>query len=172
MNRPAAGRPARDPAVMPNATTIRFPEGYGTARRTLAWEDVRSRLAEAPAYWLATVRADGRPHLVPLDGVWVDDAWWYGGSPESVHVRAVEADPRAVMHLPDPMQAVIVEGEVRRSHPDPDLAQRLADTSNEKYAHYGYDNDASAYANALGLFPTRVLAWTAFPSDATRFEFT
>ena len=75
------------------------------------------------------------------------------------------------MHLADPFQAVIVEGDVRGERPSPELAQRLADASNTKYAEYGYRNDATAYAEVLALFPTRVLAWTAFPIDATRFEF-
>ena len=156
---------------MPTATRIRFPPGYGRATRTLAWDEVRARLAAAPAYWLSTVRSDGRPHVVPLDGIWVDDVWWYGGSPETVHIRTIGSNPRAVMHLPDPMQAVIVEGVVRRTSPPEDLARRMADVANEKYAHYGQTNDAATYASALGLFPTSVLAWSAFPTDATRFEF-
>ena len=156
---------------MPTATKLEFPSGYGTAKRTLAWEEVRARLVEAPAYWLSLARTDGRPHVVPLDGIWVDDVWWYGGAPGTVHIRTVEANPQAVMHLPDPMRAVIVEGVVRRVSPAPELAQRMADLANEKYAHYGLKNDASTYASALGLFPRRVLAWSAFPSDATRFEF-
>lgn len=156
---------------MPTATKISFPKGYGTAKQVLAWGDVRARLEEAKAYWLATTRADGAPHVVPVDGLWVDDVWYYGGAPDAVHRRTVAQNPRAVMHLPDPLQAVIVEGVVRGEQPSPELAQRLADASNTKYAEYGYRNDASAYADVLALIPTRVLAWTAFPNDATRFGF-
>ena len=29
------------------------------------WPEARRRLAEADTYWLATVRPDGRPHVVP-----------------------------------------------------------------------------------------------------------
>ena len=156
---------------MPTATLLDLPQGYGAPRKKLRWDDVRGRLEAAPAYWLATTRADGRPHVVPVDGIWVDDVWWYGGAREAVHIRTVEASPRAVMHLADPMQAVIVEGTVRRVDVEPDVAQRLADASNTKYAHYGYANTADTYRDSLGLFPERVLAWTAFPNDATRFTF-
>lgn len=156
---------------MPTATPLRFPSGYGTATHTVPWEEVRARLEAAPAYWLSTSRRDGRPHVVPVDGIWVDDVWWYGGAPETVHIRTIEANPQAVMHLPDPMQAVIVEGVVRRVTPKEELALRMADVANEKYAHYGLQNDAATYASALGLFPMRVLAWSAFPADATRFQF-
>jgi hypothetical protein len=75
------------------------------------------------------------------------------------------------MHLPDPMQAVIVEGVVRRVSPPDETARRMADVANEKYSHYGLKNDATTYASALGLFPKSVLAWSAFPTDATRFQF-
>jgi hypothetical protein len=156
---------------MPTATRLRFPSGYGKATRTIPWEEVRSRLEAAPAYWLSTARPDGRPHVVPVDGIWVDDVWWYGGAPETVHIRTVESNPQAVMHLPDPMQAVIVEGLVRRESPAAELALRMADVANEKYAHYVLKNDAATYASALGLFPTTVLAWSSFPADATRFQF-
>jgi hypothetical protein len=156
---------------MPTATLLRFPPGYGTPKKMLEWDVVRLLLEDAPAYWLATTRADGRPHVVPLDGVWVDDVWWYGGAPETVHIRNVTERPQAVMHLPDPMQPVIVEGVVQRVTLETELAQRLADVSNVKYAHYGMENTADTYRKALGLFPDRVLAWTAFPKDATRFEF-
>jgi hypothetical protein len=156
---------------MPTATLVRFPPGYGTAKKTLDWDGIRTMLEEAPAYWLATTRSDSRPHVVPLDGLWVDDVWWYGGAPQTVHIRNVTDRPQAVMHLADPMQAVIVEGVVKRVTLEPEQAQRLADVSNVKYAHYGMQNTADTYREALGLFPDRVLAWTAFPKDATRFEF-
>jgi Pyridoxamine 5'-phosphate oxidase len=157
--------------TMPTAALLDFPPGYGRPEKTLAWDDVRVRLEEAPAYWLATTRTDGRPHVVPVDGIWVDDVWWYGGAPDTVHMRTVEGQPRAVMHLADPMQAVIVEGTVRRVDLETEQAQRLADASNSKYVHYGYANAAETYLNTTGLFPDRVLAWTAFPTDATRFTF-
>jgi Pyridoxamine 5'-phosphate oxidase len=155
----------------PIAELLGFPKGYGTPKKPLAWSTVRRALEEAKHYWLATVRADCRPHVVPLDGLWLDDVWYYGGSPETVHHRAVFANPEVVMHLPDPMRAVIVEGVVRITTTTPELAARLATATNEKYAEYGYNVDASRYTDATGLYPRRVLAWTSFPADATRFVF-
>jgi hypothetical protein len=105
---------------------------------------------------------------VPLDGLWLDDVWYYGGSEQAVHYRNVLADPVVVMHLPDPVKAVIVEGDARLAHPSPELARRLAEAANEKY---GYGQDPAAYQGALGLYPRTVRAWTAFPRDATRFRF-
>ena len=123
--------------MAPKARRLELPAGYGRARKTLAWEEVRTRLQEAKAYWVATVRADGRPHVVPVDGVWVDDVWYYGGAPETVHQRNLEANANVVMHLQDPYQAVIVEGTARREQTTPELAQRIADASYTKYPEYG-----------------------------------
>ncbi len=57
----------------PRAEPLRLPTGYGTPSTTPDWAEVRSRLASAPQYWVITCRADGRPHVVPVDGPWLDD---------------------------------------------------------------------------------------------------
>jgi hypothetical protein len=75
------------------------------------------------------------------------------------------------MHLPDATRTVIVEGRVRRAEPDAELARRLGDASTAKYPEYGAASDPKAFDDALALHPTRVLAWTAYPRDATRFLF-
>jgi hypothetical protein len=48
------------------------------------------------------------------------------------------------------------------------LARRLAEAAQAKG---GYGQDAGAYQSALGMYPRRARAWTAFPRDATRFRF-
>lgn len=156
---------------MPIAEKLVLPRGYGQTTKTLTWESVRAQLLEAKQYWLATNRADGSPHVVPVDGLWVDDLLYYGGSPETIHVRTVRANPHVTIHLPDPWKVVVVEGEVRVSTPSPELAQRLADLANDKYAEYGIRYDASSYSEPGVLHPRRVIAWSSFPKDATRFTF-
>ena len=157
---------------MPGREKLVLPKGYGRTTKMISWESVRDRLAEAKQYWLATNRGSGSPHLVPVDGLWVDDRLYYGGSPETVHVRLAQANPNVTIHLPDPWQVVVVEGEVRVSTTSPGLAQRLADVANVKYAEYGMQHDASAYAEPAVVHPRRVIAWSTFPKDATRFTFT
>ncbi len=157
--------------MSPRAERLRLPHGYGTPSTTLDWAEVRSRLESAKAYWVATCRADGRPHVVPVDGLWLDDVWYYGGGADAVHVRTVRAHPHAVMHLPDTHWTVIVEGRVVRTDPDPGLAQRLLASSNAKYPEYGAATDAGAYEGTLALHPSTVLAWSSYPTDATRFVF-
>jgi hypothetical protein len=152
----------------PTAEPLGLPEAYGRATDPLAWETVRAELEEAPAYWVSSVRPDGRPHAVPVDGIWLDDVLYYGGAEETVHVRSARANPSIVMHIGDGSKAIIVEGEAGAANPSEVLAKRLAKASKDKY---GYSPGPEGYANALALSPSRVLAWMAFPKDATRFLF-
>ncbi len=156
---------------MPKSERMVLPAGYGTTKRTRPWSDVREQLTVAKQYWLATDRRGRSPHLVPVDGLWVDDVLYYGGSPDTLHMRAAKANPNVTVHLPDPWKVVIVEGVAEPEQTSPELAQQLADLANVKYAEYGMTFDASAYREPLALRPRRVLTWSAFPADATRFRF-
>jgi hypothetical protein len=75
------------------------------------------------------------------------------------------------MHLADPWKVVVVEGVVRSAEQTPEAAQAMADVANEKYAEYGYTFDASQYSAPQALYPRRVIAWSSFPADVTRFSF-
>ncbi len=153
----------------PTAERIDLPQGYGTATGTMAWAAVRERLEQAPRYWLVTNRRDGRAHVVPVDGLWLDDAWWYGGSPATLHQRNLEHDQRVVVHLEDTMAAVILEGTMRQEVPSPEMVGRLRAASKAKY---GYAAPDAAYTAGLWtLRPRLARAWSAFPTDVTRFRF-
>jgi hypothetical protein len=67
----------------------------------------------------------------------------------------------------------MAEGSVADEKPDRDIAQRLADANNSKYADYGYNMTAETYikSGVTALRARRVLAWTKFPENATRFVF-
>jgi Pyridoxamine 5'-phosphate oxidase len=153
----------------PIAEKLVLPAEYGTVKATLAWATVRERLEQAAQYWFVTIRKDGRPHVVPVDGLWLDDAWYYGGSPATAHQHNVQRDPRAVIHLDDPAAAVVVEGVLERQPRPMALARRLAAASKAKY---GYGPSPELYAEGVWeLRPQRARAWSNFPTDATRFVF-
>jgi hypothetical protein len=92
-----------------------------------------------PQYWVASVRPDGRPHIVPRDGMWIDDTWFYGGGEDTIHNRNLQYSRLLTMHIGDGLEAVIVEGEARQLTPHQDLAAELAAEHNRKYSHYGID---------------------------------
>lgn len=157
-----------------------MPKGYGvpdTGDGLLEWSVVEARLVAAPQYWLATTRSDGRPHVVPRWGVWVDGRFWYDGAPTTVHVRNLSRNQACTLHLEDGWQAVIVEGTSWPADPPGiDLGARLAAAYAVKYGARGYKPEPDAWqgpgAGGLVMFsPTMAMAWFDFPSDATRFRF-
>lgn len=157
-----------------------MPPGYGvpaTSDGLLSWADVEPRLVAAGEYWLASTRPDGRPHVVPRWGVWMDGRFWYDGSPATVHVQNVDRNSACTLHLEDGQRAVIVEGaSTAAAPPDPDVGRRLAAAFAEKYADRGYEPSPDAWegehAGGLRILtPTKALAWFDFPSDVTRFRF-
>ena len=153
----------------PVAEQLRLPSSYGSPNRLLDWTVVEQRLVDSLRYWLATVRGDGSPHVVPLDGIWLDGCCYFGGDPGTVHIRNVRRDGRATLHLEDGESAVIVEGTAEWTMPSMAVARRLAAASKAKY---GYPQSASSYVEGVWrLQPVKVLAWTTLYLDATRFRF-
>jgi nitroimidazol reductase NimA-like FMN-containing flavoprotein (pyridoxamine 5'-phosphate oxidase superfamily) len=156
-------------AVEPRVEQLDLPAAYGAPDRLLLWADVERRLTEATVYWLATTRPDGSPHVVPVDGMWLDTAAWFGGHPSTRHTRNLRRNPRAVVHLEDGTAAVIVHGVAAVHVPDDAGAERLAAAAKAKY---GYGQPASTYREGVWrLTPVTVLAWNELPRDATRFRF-
>lgn len=158
-----------------------FPAGYGlpdTDEGLLEWAAVEARLVASKHYWLASVRPDGRPHLIPRWGVWVDDAFFYDGSPTTRHAQNVEQNPAVSLSLEDGWRAVIVEGTSVATRADAgagSLGERLA-AAFGKYHDDGYVPAADAWAGDGGgglrvVRPVTAMAWFSFPTDATRFVF-
>lgn len=158
--------------TIPRSEQMKLPPEYGSPGEILAWEQVDELLRDAAVYWVASVRPDGRPHVVPRDGMWVDDAWYYGGSDATVHNRNLRSNPSLTMHIGDGMTAVIVEGEASFGPPSTDVAERLAEEHNRKYSHYGKATaDQYLQTGTWTLKAERVLAWTNLPVNASRFIF-
>ena len=162
----------------PRSDRPQMPPGYGVeqASRYIRWGEVVGRLTESRSYWIATTRPDGRPHVVPRWGVWLDDAFWYDGSPETIHVKNLERNPTCVLHLESGMEVTILEGRSERCDPIIGrLGERLAAEYVRKYGpDYTPASDAWSDDIAGGMrtiAPQRVLAWTDFPNDLTRFTF-
>jgi nitroimidazol reductase NimA-like FMN-containing flavoprotein (pyridoxamine 5'-phosphate oxidase superfamily) len=61
------------------------------------WYEVYRQLAEAQLDWMVTVRRDGRPHAVPLCGVWRDGAFFFCTGDAEQKMRNLEHDPHVVV---------------------------------------------------------------------------
>lgn len=167
-----------DEMTTPRATAARFPSEYGQTPESLAelqdWADVAERIAAARNYWVATAAADGRPHLRPVDGVFVEGALCFGGSPQTRWVRHLQDRPDVSASLPDDDQAVILEGRVEQiGDPADPVAVALAPANRAKYPQYFSDGQPAEFLPFWCLRPRRVYAWalTGFPARATRFDF-
>ena len=150
------------------AEPLTLPTSYGTPDRVLSWDEVEQKLIESKTYWLATTRRDGRPHTVPVDGIWWEGALHFGGDPATVHVRNLRADPRVVVHTESGASPVIAEGTAAWHQPSRDQISGLVKTTQAKY---GYPVSPDSYrAGIWRLSPVRVLAWNVLYQDATRFR--
>jgi hypothetical protein len=82
-----------------------------TPERRLTAEQVAERLTGMRLLALATVTADGRPIVGPVDGIFLRGAFHFGSSPDSVRFRHIRARPQvSATHLPGEVLAVTVHG--------------------------------------------------------------
>jgi nitroimidazol reductase NimA-like FMN-containing flavoprotein (pyridoxamine 5'-phosphate oxidase superfamily) len=116
---------------------------YGDASVTPPpWSAIEGLLADAQLYWIITVRADGRPHAVPLVGVWQDGAFAFCTGADEQKKRNLDGNPQVAVTTGttgaggwSSGQEVVVEGTAVRVT-DPEALQALADAW---FAKYGED---------------------------------
>jgi nitroimidazol reductase NimA-like FMN-containing flavoprotein (pyridoxamine 5'-phosphate oxidase superfamily) len=61
------------------------------------WAATGEVLETARLSWLATVGADGRPHVTPLVSVWLDDAAYFTTGPGEQKAVNLATNPQVVM---------------------------------------------------------------------------
>lgn len=151
--------------------------GYGipTHRKgILPWSHVVERMEGALNYWIGTVEAEGQPHATPVWGAWLDNQFYFDGSPETRRMRNLAVNPKTVVHLESGSDVVIIQGITRFvSKPIRALTERLAASYTSKYEAAGYAPKPEQWDNG-GLYvvePRLVFAWTKFPADTTRWKF-
>ena len=124
-------------------TEGRIDPRYGDASATApAWDDIARLLTDAQLYWIITVRADGRPHAVPLVGVWQDGAFAFCTGAQEQKQRNLDAGPHVAVTTGSTGADgwargtdVVVEGDAVRVTDSGELEQLAA----AWYAKYGDD---------------------------------
>jgi general stress protein 26 len=152
-----------------------IPAEYGTrkAKEYVPWSHIEDRLTADRVYWIATVGPTGRPHVRPIDGVYLDGALYVGGSPETRWVQDLAANRNVAVHLASVDDIVIVEGEAEQmATMDRDLAERLAAASNAKFPEYGQTPEVYIKRGAIAIRPRKVVSWSDMTRNPTRFRFT
>lgn len=155
----------------PQASRLTLPSGYQHptgAAGLLPWTYVVERLEQALTYWLATTRPDGRPHVTPVWGVWVETAFYFNGIPTARWSQNLTTNPAAALHLESGTAVVILDGLVEDVVTDGATATRIVDVWDGKY---GRLQPAPASEGIFRLRPRRARAWTQFPEDATCWRF-
>jgi PPOX class probable F420-dependent enzyme len=127
---------------------------------------VEQRLREEPIIWFTTVRADGRPHTVPVWFLWDGETFLIFSQPGNLKIRNVQRNPHITLALDGTKQGgdvVTVEGE----------AELLGEPSRnmsvpgygEKYASMiqamGADLErlVEDYSQPIRIKPTKFLSW-------------
>ena len=136
----------------------------------VGWDWAAERLERSRNYWISTTRPDGRPHAMPVWGIWLDDAFFFSTGRESAKSRNLTANPAVVVHLESGDEAVILEG---RAEPvrDDVLARQVSEIY---WPKYDFTPDSTGEADRwLVVRPKRAYAWNErdYPNSATQFDF-
>lgn len=89
--------------------------GYGVPDDTeglLPWAWAEERLVRNRNYWVVTATSDGRPHSLPVWGVWRPDpaAFVFSCAPTARKARNMAVNPQVCVTVDDTVECVSVEG--------------------------------------------------------------
>jgi len=149
--------------------------GYGildadSGRGLLPWSWATERIANSHNYWIATTSPDGRPHVMPVWGVWLDDGFYFSTGKTTRKGRNLAANPRCVVCSERADEAIIVEGVVEPVD-DPTVYARFADAYKAKYDWPVEQATAPAYAVRPQVAFAFIENADDFAGAATRWRF-
>jgi PPOX class probable F420-dependent enzyme len=154
---------------MPGYGVVAAVEGSGL----LPWSWAAERLTTSRNYWLASVWPDGRPHVMPVWGMWDDAVLWFSSAAESRKIRNLAADPRCCVTTEDASDPVVLEGTAQIVTEQP-LLQRVVDLMNAKYGtDFGLAFLDPAQNATVRVRPRRVFGLRSgdFTGSPTRWVF-
>jgi hypothetical protein len=109
-------------------------DGYGFP--PIVWDRARQRLeaewrlqapaefggaAEPHTHWLATVRPDGRPHVMPVGVIWHDGAFYFSSGARTQKAKNLARNPHCVITLAAMGLDLVLEGEAAKVTNDAQL---------------------------------------------------
>ena len=135
-------------------------------QNTARWRTLEARLSREPTIWLATVRADGRPHVAPLWYIWLEGQIYVATGSETQKYANLRGNQSVALALPDPLNVIIIEGTARAT--DHQTVDKLAEHFYHKYEwDFRYDEDADW--RLVEITPHKILAWgDGYDDDGTR----
>ena len=133
----------------------------------LPWTWALEHLHASHNFWLATTRPDGRPHLMPLWGLWDDDALYVSTAGSSRKAVNLFAQPACSISTQRADEAVIIEGRATQERSALRLSELLIDYT-AKYG-MGFPADSPVFC----IRPRTVFGFTEYSlsESATRWRF-
>ena len=147
------------------------PAGDGTG--LLPWSWAEKRLESSHNYWLVSNWPDGRPHAMPVWGLWHEDEFWFSSSKPSRKSKNLIANPRCVVATEDANNPVVVEGMVRLVTSPQELDLMLT-LENTKYStNYGIEMLDPVLNSCFRVRPLWAFGLQAgdFTGSPTRWDF-
>lgn len=144
--------------------------GISADPRSGEWSEIAGKIEASRNYWICTTRKDGRPHAMPVWGVWLDGALYFSTDPNSVKGRNLRRTGQVVVHLESGDDAVIIEGTIEQVT-DRATLTAFADVYNTKYQFRPDPDDPNGLT--VRVVPSVANTWLErdFPNSATRWEF-
>jgi hypothetical protein len=135
----------------------------------VSWEEARQRFEDSQYYWLATISPDGRPHLMPVLGAWVDEALHFCTSDRSRKGRNLARDPHCSLSIDSDDLHLILEG-VASPIWDVDRLRQIAAAYEEKYGwETTVSDDGLAGSGAPTAGPPPYAVYAVRPTTAFGF---
>ncbi|MHB8932994.1 MAG: pyridoxamine 5'-phosphate oxidase family protein [Bellilinea sp.] len=167
----------KSPSDSSNFQTDRpkMPSAYGISQSSeglLTWEWVSQCMAKSHNYWVHSTRTDGRPHAMPVWGVWLQDTVYFATARNSRKAQNLAANPNVSVHTESGDEAVIIEGIIEEVN-DRELFDAFTAATAEKYPGMPSEADPDPENILFAVRPQVVLAWCEkdFPKSATRWRF-
>jgi len=160
------------PPAEPKPGRPEFAKGYSIrtdAKGLVSWKYVVAQLEKSKNYWISSTRPDGRPHAMPVWGVWMNGAVCFGTDRMSRKARNFQANPRVSLHLESGDDVVILEGAVREIDP-----KEMAAMDKAYFKKYKMKlSNAPGNPCFLAVVPRVVFAWHErnFAESPTRWVF-
>ena len=105
---------------------------------------------------MATVRKDGRPHLVPVWFVWLEERMYICTTPGTQKFANMVHNQMVSLSLPDTENTLIIEGEAHVA--DRDTIDILGEYFYDKY-EWDFRYDESAKWRLIEITPHKIMSW-------------
>ena len=136
-------------------------------RNPTRWRNIESRLGREMTMWLATVRADGRPHLVPLWFIWLENKVYVATGTHTQKFLNLRTNQNVSLSLPATDNVLMIEGEAHLVT-DYKVEEAIADYFFNKY-EWDFRYDESAKWKLVEITPFKMLVWgDGFDREGTR----